>query len=367
MSIEYTSQSIKIQIIFRNIINKNTNHHYRCNQSESNRSDEKTFKIIHTTKQNTAHFAAKKVSYIYFFFIISYQNIACRSHIVKPNDVYMMNGQCFANNFIVLSIRISWMEKVFVFVPHTRLAFWFLNFLYLWIAAFVYIQSISCWIEDAYSAKKKPLINSDGPFSVQWNQFKFRPSFFLFFFFPLSSINHWQMKLKSLQSVICKWINLQRVPVIITIIGLENAPSVGKSTNLEKTVWNLFFRFRTQHPRYIKNGINFIQETSTQINVCSDCWTRNDRNKMKKIKLIKWTTKNERASEIWYDCYGSSAKPRKKIASTSFVRETFVVRIQESFCLVSFVSMNIYVYCTLYIVHSYILSNSTQHQRRNKM
>lgn len=126
---EQTSQSIKILLIFRNIINKNTNHHYRCD-IKMNRSDKKNFQnYSQHNKICTSHGSEKKVSV--FFSIISYQSKLCRSHIVKPNDVYMMNGQCFANNFIVLSIWISWMEKVFSHT-HTRLAFRFLNFRYLW-------------------------------------------------------------------------------------------------------------------------------------------------------------------------------------------------------------------------------------------
>lgn len=68
---EQTCQSIKIQIIFRNIINKNTNHHYRCD-IKVNRGDEKTFKIIHNTTKYVHHMAAeKKVSGFFFQYQLS--------------------------------------------------------------------------------------------------------------------------------------------------------------------------------------------------------------------------------------------------------------------------------------------------------
>lgn len=171
-----------------------------------NRSDEKTFKIIHKT---IAHCGGEK-SFLYFFFfsffhyIISYQTKLCRSNIIKPNDVYMMNGQCFANSFIVISIWISWKQKVSI-SQRQDLPFDF------W--TFVISECPPLFSKQCLQAKYILLVGryclfcekkTQSPVMTSLPYYGITSSMFFFLFFQY------------LRSIIFKWMNLQRVPIIIS-------------------------------------------------------------------------------------------------------------------------------------------------------
>lgn len=113
-----------------------------------NRSDGKTFKIIHNTQQNIAH-CGKKVFFIFYFHYQLSNWLNPAAHILLK---LMMFTWWMGNVLQIISLFFLYefhgRKKFSSHIYHTHAQTCLLIFelfLYHWIPAFVYIQSISCW------------------------------------------------------------------------------------------------------------------------------------------------------------------------------------------------------------------------------